>query len=124
MYSVFIYAVLLFRTHSSVGTFSGHEVDKFKKYNISYEDGLKLDIPVLTDAYFAYECRTISMTTFGDLEWIAGENLLDYQDKDCFLENGLPDLAKLKIPLYVGCSSYRELNQDITEKNHPLYLER
>lgn len=100
-----------------------HKVDKFNKYNISYEDGVKLDIPVLTDAYFAYECRTISITTFGD-EWIAGELLQGYQDKDCCLENGLPDLAKLKISLYVRCSSYRELNQDSTEKNHPLYLER
>lgn len=108
----------------AAGTFSGYDVDKFAEFKIKYEEGLKADIPVLSDAYVAYECRTISMTTYGDHEWIAGEIVQGYRDHACFLENGLPDLTKLEIPLYVGRSTYRVLNQHSKEKDHPYYLER
>jgi flavin reductase (DIM6/NTAB) family NADH-FMN oxidoreductase RutF len=108
----------------AVGTFSGRELDKFEKFNIPYEEGLRADIPVLSDAYFAYECKTTQITTYGDHEWVAGEILQCYKDEACFLDNGLPDLAKLEIPLYVGRSSYRILDQHTAEKNHPLYLDR
>ncbi|NUU62049.1 flavin reductase family protein [Paenibacillus agri] len=107
----------------AVATFSGRDMDKFDKFNIAYEEGLKADIPVLTEAYFAYECKTMNITTYGDHEWIAGEIVQTYQDQDCFLENGLPDLTKLEIPLYMGRSSYRTLNQTADEKNHPFYLQ-
>jgi flavin reductase (DIM6/NTAB) family NADH-FMN oxidoreductase RutF len=108
----------------AVGTFSGRDVDKFDKFNISYEEGLKADIPVLTDAYFAYECKVMNMTTYGDHEWIAGEILQRYQDNDYFLENGLPDMTKLEIPLYLGRSTYLTLNQDAKQISHPLYLNK
>jgi len=108
----------------SVGTFSGHNMDKFADFNIKYEEGLKADIPVLKEAYFAYECRTINITTYGDHELITGEILQCYQDKSCFLDNGLVDLSKLEIPLYLGRSTYRTLDQNSVEKDHPLYLNR
>ncbi|MEK8130944.1 flavin reductase family protein [Paenibacillus filicis] len=108
----------------AVGTFSGRDMDKFEKLGIPYEEGLRTDIPVLTDAYFAYECKTMNITTYGDHEWIAGEIVQRYQDRDYFLEDGLPDFSRLEIPLYVGRSTYRTLNQQSTEKKHPLYLNR
>jgi len=108
----------------AVGTYSGRDVNKFERFNISYEEGLKANIPVLTDAYFAYECKTIDIKTYGDHEWIAGEILQRYQDQDCFLDNGLPDLTKIEIPLYVGRSRYRILNQHAVEKDHPFHLHK
>lgn len=108
----------------AVGTFSGHDVDKFSAFDMKYEQGLKADIPVLTEAYFAYECRTMNITTYGDHEWIAGEILQCYRDPDCFLENGLVDLSELEIPLYLGRSTYRTLDQNSVEKDHPLYLNK
>jgi len=108
----------------AVGTFSGFHLDKFTEFNISYEEGLKADIPVLSDAYFAYECRMINITTYGDHEWIAGEILQCYRDNNYFMDNGLPDLTKLEIPLYMGRSTYRILTHDSKEKDHPFYLNR
>jgi flavin reductase (DIM6/NTAB) family NADH-FMN oxidoreductase RutF len=108
----------------AVGTFSGRGMDKFKAYSIGYEQGMQADVPVLTDAYFAYECRVLSITTLGDHEWIAGEVLQRYQDREVFLEDGLPDFAKLEIPMYVGRSTYRVLNQQAQVKSHPLYLDK
>ncbi|MDF1511788.1 flavin reductase, partial [Robertmurraya sp. DFI.2.37] len=86
----------------AVGTCSGSEIDKFQSFNIPYENGLKADIPVLTDAYFAYECEVKSITTIADQEWIVGEIVQRYQDKELFLDDGLPNLAKLAIPIHIG----------------------
>jgi hypothetical protein len=66
----------------------------------------------------------LSITSFGDHEWIAGEIVQRYRDEQCFLENGLPDFSKLEIPLYAGQSTYKILNHESPEKNHPLYLNR
>jgi len=107
----------------NIGTTSGSDIDKFQTFNISYEDGLKADIPVLTDAYFAYECEVKSITTVADAQWIVGEVIQRYQDKELFIYNGMPDLAKLEIPLYIGRSKYRVLNDKALEKNHPSYLD-
>ncbi|MFF2481719.1 flavin reductase family protein [Paenibacillus sp. NPDC058071] len=105
----------------AAGSFSGRDVNKFEKFNIAYEEGLKADIPVLSDAYVAYECKTLSITTFGDHEWFAGEIVQCYQDRERFLDNGLPDLTKLEIPLYLGRSTYRTLDRSAEEKFHPFF---
>ncbi|MFJ7649169.1 flavin reductase family protein [Lysinibacillus sp. NPDC097279] len=105
----------------AVGTRSGVDIDKFKEFNISYEQGIKADVPILTEAYFAYECRVHSIATLADHEWIAGEVLQRYIDQDLFLENGLPNLDKLDIPLYIGRSNYRILNSDAEEHHHAFY---
>nr|WP_145402861.1 flavin reductase family protein [Paenibacillus xylanexedens] len=106
----------------AAGTFSGKDTDKFSRFGITYSNGLKVDVPVLDDAYFAYECKVIDITTYGDHEWIAGEVMQRYQDEYYFLENGMVDLEKLKIPMYTGRSSYRILDADATEKVHPFHL--
>ena len=108
----------------AIGTFSGANIDKFQKYKISYENGIKADIPILSEAYFAYECKVKSITPIADMQWIVGEVLQRYQDKALFLDNGLPNLAKLDIPLHIGRSTYRVLTDAAPEKNHPFYLEK
>lgn len=102
----------------AVDTCSGSEIDKFQTFNIPYENGLKADIPVLTDAYFAYECEVKSITTIADQEWIVGEIVQRYQDKELFLDDGLPNLAKLAIPIHIGRSTYRILDDKAPEKIH------
>jgi len=124
-----VFGVQFLPAHASeliqaVGTFSGHDTDKFATLNIKYEEGLKANIPVLSEAYFAYECRVISMTTFGDHEWVAGQILQCYKDKQVFSDNGMIDLSKLEIPLYMGRSVYRVLDANSNEKDHPIYLQR
>ncbi|TSB47233.1 flavin reductase family protein [Alkalicoccobacillus porphyridii] len=109
-------------THSewiqASGTYSGSVTDKFKTLDIPYERGIKVDVPILLDAYFAYECKVVDITTYGDHEWIVGEVMLTYQDKNLFSENGLPDLAKISIPTYLGRSEYRMINEHTDGKTH------
>ncbi|MGX4586604.1 flavin reductase family protein [Paenibacillus chitinolyticus] len=102
----------------AVGTFSGRDMDKYKEFGIAYDNGLLADIPVLRDAYYAYECRVMDIRTYGDHEWIAGEILQRYKDEEMFLDNGLPDLGKLQIPLYMGRSTYRIVQENTKEARH------
>ncbi|GAA0373129.1 flavin reductase family protein [Bacillus horti] len=106
----------------SVGTFSGREMNKFEQLGIEYEAGLKVDVPILKDAYFAYECKVTDILTHGDHEWITGEVLQTYMDIDMFTESGIPDFTKLHIPLYLGRSTYSILDHEVKQAFHPLRL--
>ncbi|WP_339315891.1 flavin reductase family protein [Paenibacillus sp. FSL R10-2734] len=108
----------------AVGTFSGKDIDKFREFNISYEDGLKANVPILSDAYFAYECKVVDIVNYGDHDWIVGDVLITYKDEELFHENRLPNFSKLSIPLYVGRSSYRVINDQVEVKTHDLYLNK
>ncbi|EFV73500.1 hypothetical protein HMPREF1012_00163 [Bacillus sp. BT1B_CT2] len=102
----------------ALGTHSGRDINKFEAFHIQYEEGLKAEVPILTDAYFAYECKVHSISTLGDQEWIAGEVLQRYQDKELFLKKGMPNLEKLDVTLHIGGSSYRILNSQAEEHQH------
>lgn len=108
----------------AVGTSSGKNTDKFKEFSIAYENGMKANVPILTDAYFAYECKVSDMVTYGDHDWIVGDVLVTYKDEELFMENGLPDFSKISIPMYVGRSSYRVINDAVEEKVHNYYLNK
>lgn len=101
------------------GTLSGSDGDdKLDRLLIDYEDGLKTGVPVLNDAYMAYECRVADINLYGDHYWIVGEIVQVYQDQEMFGEDGLPDLSKLSIPLYMGRASYRVLDERAEKKTH------
>ncbi|MRH41794.1 flavin oxidoreductase [Aquibacillus halophilus] len=92
------------------GVLTGETTDKFTKRNIKFDRGLTTDAPILQDAYIAYECKTIDVNRYGDHDWFVGEITYFYKDESLFLKNGLPDLNKLEIPLYLGRSSYAKLD--------------
>ncbi|MFD2046482.1 flavin reductase family protein [Ornithinibacillus salinisoli] len=94
-----------------VGVFSGDNQDKFAHGNMQFEKGIRINAPILTDAYVAYECKTMDVNSYGDHDWFVGEIVQCYRDDDKFLENGLPNFDKLEIPLYLGRSKYAKLDQ-------------
>ncbi|NGZ74346.1 flavin reductase family protein [Saccharibacillus alkalitolerans] len=100
------------------GTLTGSDADKLEALGIGFEDGLKTGVPILNDAYMAYECRVADMNLYGDHYWIVGEIVQVYQDEALFGEDGLPDLSKLSIPLYMGRASYRVLDERAEKKVH------
>ncbi|WP_235332185.1 flavin reductase [Paenibacillus terrae] len=56
----------------------------FQHFEIAYEDGISVDVPVLLDAYLAYECKVVDSHTYGDHDWIVGEIQQTYRDDDSF----------------------------------------
>ena len=106
----------------AVGTTSGYDVDKYKCFNIGYTPGQKTGVPILNQSYFAYEVKVTSQTPLEDHVWIAGEIFQAYQDQELFLENGLVNLDRLAIPLYIGRSEYRVLDNHAILQNHSQYF--
>lgn len=98
------------------GTLSGRDADKLSTLNLKFEDGIKTGVPVLNDAYVAYECQVKDIHLYGDHYWIVGEIVQAYRDDAVFGENGLPDLNKLNIPLYMGRATYRILDEKAEHK--------
>ena len=100
------------------GTLSGRDVDKLSALNLKFDDGAVTGVPVLRDAYVAYECRVKDIHAYGDHDWIVGEIVQAYRDDDLFGENGLPDLNKLNIPLYMGRAAYRVVDERTPQRSH------
>jgi flavin reductase (DIM6/NTAB) family NADH-FMN oxidoreductase RutF len=68
----------------SVGSVSGAEVDKYKKFGIKTERPIKTTAPILKDAYSTYECRLVDSREYGDHIWIVGEIVATHFDKALF----------------------------------------
>ncbi len=100
------------------GTYSGREIDKFSSFSIPYRPGIKVDVPILSDAYFAYECKVVGQHTYGTHEWIVGEVVQSYRDKQLFTATNAVDLNRLQVPFYIGRSEYRVLTSDAPLKIH------
>ena len=101
-----------------IGSLTGEEVDKFKLLNIKFQPGRTITAPILEKAYVAYECKVIDIKTYGDHDWFVGEITQFYRDYDVFQENGLPDLEKISIPLYLGRSQYLRADKDSYIQEH------
>lgn len=102
------------------GVYTGSKVNKFEKANISFDHGSATNSPILSDAYIAYECEVIDCNSYGDHDWFVANIVQFYRDPDKFLENGMPDFDKLTIPLYLGRSTYTNVNQHSDFVSHKI----
>jgi flavin reductase (DIM6/NTAB) family NADH-FMN oxidoreductase RutF len=91
---------------ASVGGSGGSEMNKFHKFNIAEEKPLKTSVPVLRDAYAAYECKLVDNRTYGDHAWMVGEIVAVHFTDDFFTAKGTLDLSKLNPALYLGAELY------------------
>ncbi|HIE17243.1 MAG TPA: flavin reductase family protein [Dehalococcoidia bacterium] len=91
---------------ASVGGSDGKEVDKFGKFGIAEEQPLKTSVPILRDAYTAYECELLDSRTYGDHVWVVGEIVAVHFAQDVLTAKGTLDLDKLKPALYLGGELY------------------
>ena len=96
---------------ASVGGSGGKELDKFHKFRIAEEKPLKTSVPILKDAYAAYECKLVDNETYGDHVWIVGEIVAVHFAKDIFTAKGALDLNKLNPALYLGAEIYATVDR-------------
>jgi len=95
---------------ASVGGSGGSEMDKFHKFNIAEEKPLKTSVPILRDAYAAYECKLVENKIYGDHAWMVGEIVSVHFTDDFFTSGGTLDLSKLNPALYLGAELYITAN--------------
>lgn len=90
----------------SVGASSGRDVDKFARLNIAKEALVKTKVPILKDAYAAYECKLVDRNTYGDHDWLVGEIVAVHFLEEAFAENQMLDLDRAKPILYIGTDCF------------------
>jgi len=98
---------------ASVGGISGREVDKFQRFGIAEEKPLKTSVPILKDAYAAYECKLVDHKVYGDHVWVVGEILASHFDEDLFTGEQVLDLKRVSPALYLGAELYTIPAKDI-----------
>ncbi len=91
---------------ASVGGSSGKEIDKFQRFGIATDPPSKTAVPILKDAYAAYECRLIDHKTYGDHEWMVGEILVVHLLEEAFTPQQVFDLDRASPLLYLGAEFY------------------
>ena len=91
---------------ASVGGSGGSEMDKFRKFNVAEEKPLKTTVPILREAYAAYECKLVDHKIYGDHAWMVGEIVAVHFTDDLFTDKGTLDVSKLNPALYLGAELY------------------
>jgi len=96
---------------AGVGTLSGRDIDKFVRFGLTTEPGRALDVPVLTAAYLAYECRVTHRVPAGDHDWVIGEVVALHHRRDAFDGRGLLDPRTARPFVYYGRSRYQPFGE-------------
>jgi flavin reductase (DIM6/NTAB) family NADH-FMN oxidoreductase RutF len=91
---------------ATVGGSCGKEIEKFDRFHIAREKAVKTSVPLLQDAYAAYECTLVDHKACGDHEWVVGEIVVTHVLKKAFTSEGLLDVARFNPALYIGGDVY------------------
>jgi flavin reductase (DIM6/NTAB) family NADH-FMN oxidoreductase RutF len=97
---------------AGIGGTSGEQMSKFERFKIKKEKPLKTTVPILKDAYAAYECRLMDSKPYGDHIWIVGEIVAVHSLEEAFTPAGVIDPDKLKPLLYLGSDIYASIDKD------------
>jgi len=96
----------------SVGSSSGRRIDKFQKFNIALDKPVKTAVPILKDAYTAYECRLVDDKLYGDHRLLVGEIVAVHWLEKVFTSKGTLDLDKVSPILFLGQDVYVTTSKD------------
>ena len=89
-----------------VGGTAGRDMDKFERLSIEKEKPLIAQVPILKDAYAAYECKLVDSKAYGDHIWVVGEIVAVHSLEEAFTLERVLDLDKVKPLLYLGSEFY------------------
>ena len=104
---------------AALGGSKGSQVDKFSMFSIGRSNAYKTVVPILEDAYAAFECRLVDDRLYGDHKLLVGEIIAVHYDEAAFIENGVLDIESVNPTLYLGGEIY--LN---TQQSQPRTLNR
>jgi len=104
---------------AALGGSKGSQMDKFSAFSVKRDNAVKTAVPILKDAYAAFECRLVDDRLYGDHKLLVGEVVAVHYAEEAFMENGVLDIEKINPTLYLGGEIY--LN---TEESRPRTLNR
>jgi flavin reductase (DIM6/NTAB) family NADH-FMN oxidoreductase RutF len=97
---------------AAVGGVSGRDADKFHRFNIATEKGIKTQVPLLKAAYTSYECRLVDDRAYGDHRLLVGEVVAVHRQAEAFDAEEVIALAKFSPALYLGDERYIPASAD------------
>ncbi len=95
-----------------VGGISGWEADKFEKFKIVKDESVNASVPILKDAYAAYECKVVDHKIYEPIEWFVGQIVATYFNEEAFTKEQLLDLGKVNLALYFGADVYGTISKE------------
>lgn len=104
---------------AQVGGISGQETDKFQRLGIETEKPARTKVPVLKDAYVAYECKLVDSRPYGDHIWIVGEIVAVRYLEEALAPEEILHLERIKPLLYFGSDFYAT-----TDKNSLSFIKK
>ncbi len=96
---------------ASVGGSTGKNIDKFQQFKIAKEKPIATSVPILKEAYSAFECRLVDNRAYGDHILFVGEIVAAHYLEEAFTPEGEVDLTKVNPPVYLGGDYYLELEK-------------
>jgi len=96
----------------AVGSSTGREIDKFQRFKIVKDKSVKTAVPILKDAYVAYECKLVDDRLYGDHRWLVGEIVVVHWLKEAFSSENTLDLDKVRPVLFLGQNFYFTTSKD------------
>lgn len=84
-------------------------VNKFAQYGLETKPGVAAPIPILQNAYLAYECRVVAVHASGDHDWVVGEVLALHHQANAFDERFLLNSHVVRPAIFYGRSIFEAL---------------
>ena len=97
---------------ASIGGTSGQQMNKFERFGVEKEKSLKTSVPILKDAYVAYECKLVDSKPYGDHIWMVGEILAVHSLEEAFTPAGILDLDRIRPLLYLSSDFYGTIDKN------------
>ncbi|GAG72020.1 unnamed protein product, partial [marine sediment metagenome] len=97
---------------ASVGGSKGEEIDKFRQFDIAQDKPVKTQVPILKDAYAAYECQLIDDKGYGDHRLLVGEIVAVHSLREAFAPEETLDLAEVSPVFYLGNERYVTISRE------------
>lgn len=91
---------------AALGGSKGSQMDKFSSFSVKTDNVVNTEIPILYDAYAAFECKLVDDRLYGDHKLLVGEVIEVHFAEDAFMENGVLDIEKISPTMYLGGELY------------------
>lgn len=97
-----IHAAMIAKT----GSTSGRDIDKCVQFDIKNVPGEKVNGPILSESYAAYECEKYAVAEYGDHFLFVGKVVLIHYEEEITTAQRLVDTTKVQSLLYFGQDRY------------------
>lgn len=91
---------------AAIGGSKGSEMDKLRALGVTLDSPLKTNVPILKDAYAAFECRLVDDKPYSDHRLLIGEIVAVHYVEEAFTEDGRLNMGKVSPVLYMGSDMY------------------